>query len=59
MFTSMSASSNCVLLQTLRDNAVEDTDVVNLMLVNNSGIEIQGTSMHVTILPSDDSELCS
>ena len=59
MFTSMSASSNCVLLQTLRDNAVEDTEVVNLMLVNNSGIEIQGTSMHVTILPADDSELCS
>ena len=54
MFRAVGPSNHCVTLQTLRDNAIEDTEALNILLVNNSGIEV-GPSQHLNILPANDS----
>ena len=55
VFTSTSPNSSCVSLQTLRDNAVEDAEALNILLVNASGISPNRASIHLNILPADDS----
>ena len=55
MFTRTGPSSSCVALQTLRDNAVEDTEALSFMLVNASGVTPIEPSPFLSILPADDS----
>ena len=54
VFTSTGPNKQCVALQTLRDNAVEDTEALNI-LVNTTGIEVRPSLLHLNILPADDS----
>lgn len=56
-FTSASTEKQCVNLTTLRDNAVEDAEGLEIVLVNNTNIGV-GQPVHVTIMPANDSEWC-
>ena len=53
VLTAASPSRQCVVLETLRDHAVEDTEIVEISLVNNSGISVL-PSVHLNIFPARD-----
>ena len=55
MFTPTGPSSICVTFQTLRDNVVEDTEALSIMLVNVSGVVANLRSVFLSILPANDS----
>ena len=48
------------MLYTLRDNAVEDTEALNILVVNSSGIDVRPPLLHLNIRPANDSKInCS
>lgn len=55
VFTATSPNTTCVTLQTLRDNAIEGTEALVILLVDNVGITT-GPEQHLTILPANDSK---
>jgi hypothetical protein len=54
VFTPTGPSSICVTFQTLRDNVVEDTEALSIMLVNVSGVVANLRSVFLSILPAND-----
>ena len=56
LLTPTSPSQQCVMLQTHRDHAVEDTEIVAIALVNNSGVDV-GPPLHLSIIPAQDSTI--
>lgn len=55
VFSPLGPRTQCVMLHTLRDNAVEDTEALNILAVNSSGIDVSPPLLHLTIIPADDS----
>ena len=56
VLTADSPSSQCVVLETLRDHAVEDTEIVSITLVNSTGVAV-GPPLHLSITPALDGML--